>query len=103
MSKIRNEMTEMPHSTDVLSPQDLLAEVRKFISGAVRSTHGSNTLELARTSLSLLQNLPAARDAVLEYFCTVFSVCVNKHVRQIEVNKLLPYFAPLFLSFAFLS
>lgn len=76
----------MPHSTEVLSPQDLLAEVRKFISGAARSSHGSNTLDLARTALSLLQNLPAARDAVLEYFCTVFSVCVSKHVRQIEVS-----------------
>ncbi|XP_046419986.1 integrator complex subunit 5 isoform X1 [Neodiprion fabricii] len=77
----------MQQSTDILSPQDLLAEVRKFISGAVRNTHGTNTLELARTALSLLRNLPAARDAVLEYFCTVFSVCVSKHVRQIEKNQ----------------
>ena len=75
----------MPNSAIVLSPQDILAEVRKFISGAARPSHSTNTLELTRTGLSLLKNVPAARDAVLEYLCNVFSVAVNKHVRQIEV------------------
>lgn len=74
------------HSTSTLSPQDILAEVRKFLSGAVRS-HNTNTLDVTRTALSLLQNVPAARDAVLEYFCNVFFVAVSKYVRQIETNQ----------------
>lgn len=76
----------MPHSTEALSPQDILAEVRQFISGAARPSHSTNTVELTRTGLSLLKNVPAAREAVLEYLCNVFSVAVNKHVRQIEVS-----------------
>lgn len=69
-----------------LSPQDILTEVRKFISGAVRSSHSTNTQDVTRTALSLLKNVPAARDAVLEYFCNVFFVAVTKYVRQIEVS-----------------
>ncbi|XP_033223352.1 integrator complex subunit 5 isoform X2 [Belonocnema kinseyi] len=80
----------MPHSTEALSPQDILAEVRQFISGAARPSHSTNTVELTRTGLSLLKNVPAAREAVLEYLCNVFSVAVNKHVRQIENNQNLP-------------
>lgn len=77
----------MPQSSEeLLSPQDILADVRRFISGAARPSHSTNTLELTRTGLSLLKNVPAARDAVLEYLCNVFSVAVNKHVRQIEVS-----------------
>ncbi|CAK9817794.1 Integrator complex subunit 5 [Anthophora plagiata] len=77
----------MLHSTGALSPQDILAEVRKFISGAVRPTHSTSTLDVTRTALSLLRNVPAARDAVLEYFCNVFFVAVTKYVRQIETNQ----------------
>lgn len=70
---------------ETLSPQEISIEVRKFISGAVRSSHSSNTQDVTRTALSLLKNLPAARDAVLEYFCNVFFIAVTKYVRQIEV------------------
>ena len=77
----------MLHSTGALSPQDILTEVRKFISGAVRPTHSTSTLDVTRTALSLLRSVPAARDAVLEYFCNVFFVAVTKHVRQIETNQ----------------
>ncbi|KAG9432056.1 integrator complex subunit 5 isoform X1 [Apis mellifera carnica] len=77
----------MLHPTGTLSPQDILAEVRKFISGAVRPTHSTSTLDVTRTALSLLRNVPAARDAVLEYFCNVFFVAVTKYVRQIETNQ----------------
>lgn len=79
----------MLHPTGTLSPQDILAEVRKFISGAVRPTHSTSTLDVTRTALSLLRNVPAVRDAVLEYFCNVFFVAVTKYVRQIEVSKYL--------------
>lgn len=76
----------MLHSTGVLSPQDILVEVRKFISGAVRPTHSTSTLDVTRTALTLLRNVPAARDAVLEYFCNVFFIAVTKYVRQLEVS-----------------
>lgn len=76
----------MLHNTATLSPQDILAEVRKFISGAARSSHSTNTQDVTRTGLFLLKNVPATRDAVLEYFCNVFFVAVTKYVRQIEVR-----------------
>lgn len=76
----------MLHSTGVLSPQDILVEVRKFISGAVRPSHSTSTLDVTRTALTLLRNVPAARDAVLEYFCNVFFIAVTKYVRQLEVS-----------------
>lgn len=75
----------MLHNT-ALSHQDILAEVKKFISGAVRPIHSTNTQDVTRTALYLLQNVPAARDAVLEYFCNIFFVAVTKYVRQIEVH-----------------
>lgn len=75
----------MLHNT-TLSHQDILAEVKKFISGAVRPIHSTNTQDVTRTALYLLQNVPAARDAVLEYFCNIFFVAVTKYVRQIEVH-----------------
>ncbi|CAL1679213.1 unnamed protein product [Lasius platythorax] len=81
----------MLHNTTSLSPQDILAEVRKFISGAVsRPSHSANTQDVTRTALFLLKNVPAARDAVLEYFCSVFFAAVSKYVRQIETNQNLP-------------
>ncbi|KYM81411.1 Integrator complex subunit 5 [Atta colombica] len=77
----------MLHNTATLSPQDILTEVRKFISGAIRPAHNTNTQDVTRTALSLLKNVPAAREAVLEYFCNVFFVAVTKYVRQIESNQ----------------
>jgi hypothetical protein len=76
----------MPHLTDSLPPQDIMVEVRKFICGTARPTQSSNTLELTRTALNLLKNVPATREAVLEYFCSVFFVAVTKYMRQIEVR-----------------
>ncbi|GFG34362.1 hypothetical protein Cfor_08970 [Coptotermes formosanus] len=64
-------------------PQDLMTELRTFVAGATRPVK-TNPLELARTALSILKTLPAARDAVLEYFCTLFDSAVSKYVTQIE-------------------
>ncbi|XP_058797109.1 integrator complex subunit 5 [Phymastichus coffea] len=80
----------MPHLMDSLPPQDIMIEVRKFISATARSSQSSNTLELTRTALSLLKNVSATREAVLEHFCTVFSVAVTKFVRQIETRQNVP-------------
>ncbi|XP_075212361.1 integrator complex subunit 5 omd [Lycorma delicatula] len=70
----------------VLSQQDLLAELRLFIAGATRSLK-VHPLELARKALSLLKTLPAARDAVLEYFCTLFYSAVSNYVKQLKAGK----------------
>lgn len=75
----------MLHNTATLSPQDIVAEVRKFISGAVGPSHSTNMQDVTRAALFLLKNVPATKDAVLEYFCSVFFVAVTKYVRQIEV------------------
>ncbi|XP_011638969.1 integrator complex subunit 5 [Pogonomyrmex barbatus] len=80
----------MLHNSVTLSPQDIVNEVRKFISGAIRPSHSTNTQDVTRTALFLLKNVPAARDAVLEYFCNVFFVAVTKYVRQIETNQNIP-------------
>ncbi|KAJ9588448.1 hypothetical protein L9F63_018181 [Diploptera punctata] len=66
-----------------VSTQDLMSDLRAFVAGATRPVK-SNPLELARTALSILKTLPAARDAVLEYFCTLFDSAVCKYVTQIE-------------------
>lgn len=66
---------------------DILSELRNFIAGTTRSTK-YNELELIKTALSLLKTLPASRDAVLEYFCTVFDEAVKKYVALIEVKIL---------------
>ncbi|KAJ8666827.1 hypothetical protein QAD02_008489 [Eretmocerus hayati] len=73
-----------------LPPADIMLEVRKFISGTSRNSHTTNTLELTRTALSLLQHVPATREAVLEHFCSVFFTAVTKHVRQIETRQIGP-------------
>ncbi|XP_024943698.1 integrator complex subunit 5 [Cephus cinctus] len=77
----------MPLCKEELSHHDISVEVRTFIAGAARFNQSTNTIDLARTALSLLKNVPATREAVLEYFCSVFYAAVRKHVRQIESNK----------------
>ncbi|KAL0106307.1 hypothetical protein PUN28_016197 [Cardiocondyla obscurior] len=80
----------MLHNMATLSPQDILNEVRKFICGALRSSHNTNMQDVTRTALFLLKNVPAAREAVLEYFCNIFFVAVTKYVRQIETKQNIP-------------
>lgn len=60
---------------------DVLNELRAFLAGATRSIK-TNPLELARRALSLLKTLPATRDAVLEYFCTLFDGSVAKYMND---------------------
>lgn len=69
---------------DTLQPVDLLGELRLFIAGTTRTVK-CNELDLVKTALNLLKTLPASRDAVLEYFCSVFDASVKKHVAMIEV------------------
>lgn len=73
---------------DCLQSQDIMLEVKKFIVGTSRPSQTSNTLDLTQTALGLLKNVPATREAVLEYFCSVFYVAVTKDVRQLETRKI---------------
>lgn len=67
-----------------VQPADLYNDLHKFIAGA----SGMIEIEppvLAHLGLSVLKNLSASRDAVLEYFCTLFDASVAHYVKQIEV------------------
>lgn len=66
------------------SQQDVTEELRCFIAGNTRSTK-SNPLELTKTAVSLLKTLPATRDAVFEYFCTVFDNATQNYITRLEV------------------
>lgn len=64
---------------------NILNELNAFIAGTTRSSK-FNELELTKTALNLLKTLPASRDAVLEFFCSVFDTAVKKYVACIEVG-----------------
>lgn len=42
---------------------------------------------LTKSALYLLQTLPVARHAVLEYLCNVFEESVQVHMRQMQFNE----------------
>lgn len=64
---------------------NILNELKAFIGGATRTTK-NHQFELAKSALSLLKSLPAARDAVLEYFCTVFDTATQNFIVRIETE-----------------
>lgn len=66
------------------SQQDLMAELSLFVEGATKTVQ-CNPIDLTKTALSLLKNLPAARDAVLEYFCFVFDTAAENYIVRLEV------------------
>ncbi len=65
--------------------QDILSELRTFIAGAARLTD-INHISLVKTAVSLLKTLPAAREAVLEYFGSVFQNFVSRYLSLLEVR-----------------
>lgn len=71
--------------------QDILSELRTFIAGASRTSE-VNQLNLVRTAISLLKTLPAASEAVLEFFCTVFHNYVSRYLSLIEVNNVMIFY-----------
>lgn len=64
--------------------QDILSELRTFIAGAARPSD-INHLSLVRTAVSLLKTVPAAREALLEYFGIVFHNYIAKYLALFEV------------------
>ncbi|KAF5276285.1 hypothetical protein FQA39_LY06634 [Lamprigera yunnana] len=77
---------EMSHSSirNIQGP-DVLVELKSFIGGATQ-TSKYNHFDLTKAALSLLKTLPAARDAVLEYFCTVFNTATQNYINRIETE-----------------
>ncbi|GJQ75867.1 putative integrator complex subunit 5 N-terminus [Trypoxylus dichotomus] len=65
--------------------QDSLNDLKVFIDGVTKQTK-CNPLDLTRTALSILKSLPAARDAVLSYFCSVFDKASENYVCAIETE-----------------
>lgn len=65
--------------------QDILGQVRKFIRGANYEEKISGE-ELSQSALYLLRTLPAARHAVLEYLCNVFTEAVNSHLLHLQLE-----------------
>lgn len=65
---------------------DSMEDFRTFINGVLQKGK-SNPLELTKTSISLLKSLPAAREAIFEYFCTVFDSAAKNYIIRIEVKR----------------
>lgn len=64
--------------------QDILSELRTFIAGAARLSE-VNPITLVKTAVSLLKTLPATREAVLEYFGSIFHHYVSCYLSLLEV------------------
>lgn len=65
--------------------QDLMRDLRSFIKGATKpSRKGYLDTGLARIALSLLKTLPAAREAVLEYFRCLFDDVIGRYAFNAE-------------------
>ncbi|KAF5290000.1 hypothetical protein FQR65_LT11666 [Abscondita terminalis] len=76
----------MSHTTiRNIQQADILFELKSFIGGATQ-TPKQNHFDLTKAALSLLKTLPAARDAVLEYFCTVFNTATQNFIVRIETE-----------------
>lgn len=71
----------MPLQTE----KDILSELNTFLNGASQPVK-SNSLDLSKIALNLLKTLPTSRDAILEYFCTVFDLAVSNYIVRIETE-----------------
>lgn len=62
--------------------QPILAELKFFVSSVSTLSNNSKEIspQLVRVSLNLLNDLPASRDVVFEYFSHVFDTIVTNYV-----------------------
>ena len=68
--------------TPTSSKDELLKQLRTFLSGASGTTRPPLKPQLASTALYLLTHLPAAREAVLEYFGHVLDGIMARYSPQ---------------------
>lgn len=68
--------------------QPILVELEYFINGVSNFySLPTNALpQLSQCSLNLLENLPASREAVFEYFHLLFDASVGNYMKLIEVS-----------------
>uniref|UniRef100_A0A0C9QQX7 INTS5 protein n=2 Tax=Fopius arisanus TaxID=64838 RepID=A0A0C9QQX7_9HYME len=76
---------KMPQPEELLTPEQILVEVRKFIPESVKKCQHTNVYKVTKGALTLLRNLPGAREAVLEYLRKVFFFAVNRQNRHMEI------------------
>ena len=69
-------------SSNPPSQEDLIKQLRSFLAGAGPSTRNQVNPQLSSTALHLLTHLPAAREAVLEYFGSVLDGIVSRYNPQ---------------------
>lgn len=71
-----------------MAKQPILTELEYFIKGAtaICSLSPSALGHLVHCGLNLLQNLPASKEAVFEYFSVFFDASVAGYVQLVEVN-----------------
>lgn len=78
-----------------------LNELKYFINGvsSIHSTRGPLPADvgpqLVKSSLNLLENLPAAREVILEYFAMVFDSSVGNYINTIEVQAIQSFAVPI--------
>lgn len=70
-----------------MTNKGILDELTLFIEGATatNSNNLSNPSHLVQSGLYLLQNLPASKEAVFEYFSIFFDASVASYVKSHEV------------------
>uniref|UniRef100_A0A1B0CEI0 Integrator complex subunit 5 N-terminal domain-containing protein n=1 Tax=Lutzomyia longipalpis TaxID=7200 RepID=A0A1B0CEI0_LUTLO len=67
--------------------QPILVELQYFVNAVANIQRGIGpeiTDQLVKCSLTIFQDLPAARDAVLEYFALVFDKSLGNYISFIE-------------------
>lgn len=73
-------------------PSSVLIDLRNFLNGWPLATISKNrpdteTSEVVRTATNLLKNFPAAREAVLFFFCQVIDKAIELHFSEIQVQN----------------
>lgn len=82
-----SSIKDLSHTSSKDIGSDLMNDLRAFIAGAAKKTSkGHVDIGLARTALSLLKTLPASREAVLEYFCSLFDKVVGRYIDNAKVR-----------------
>lgn len=75
----------MTMETSSVPSEHLLLKLHEFITGISMGIQ-TGPAELAETALCLLNTLPSAKDAILEYFCTVFHHSVDTYFLSFQQN-----------------
>lgn len=77
------------------APSSVLVDLRNFLSGWPLATSSKNrqdteSNEVVRTATNLLKNFPAAREAVLYFFCQVIDKAIELHFAEIKAQNAEP-------------